>query len=126
MSAASSDGDNVAFASAHMPWYEGATLIGSGQINGVPGGSSGFHNAKLQSIPLALLGPDPVPFGIADTLNLKVSVRNACTGSGKNSGTARLWFNDAAASSRFDATIEGTVSNYFLRSGSAPLKSFLL
>jgi hypothetical protein len=42
-----------------------------------------------------------------------------CTGSGKSSGTARLWFNDAAASSRFDATIAGTTRDYFLRTAFA-------
>jgi hypothetical protein len=43
-------------------------------------------------------------------------VRNACTGSGKNSGTARLWFNDAAANSRFNATIDSPTT-YYLRDG---------
>ena len=94
--------------------YRNTTLIGSGQLVSVPGGSSGFNHAKLHSIRLEPLGPDPVPFGIADTLSIKVSVRNACTGSGKNSGTARLWFNDAAANSGFDATIAETTRHYFL------------
>ena len=43
-------------------------------------------------------------------------MRNACTGSGKNSGAARLWFNDSAANSRFDATI-GSPAIYYLRDG---------
>ena len=45
-------------------------------------------------------------------------MRNACTGSGKNSGTARLWFNDSAANSRFDATL-GSPHTYFLADGFA-------
>jgi len=47
-------------------------------------------------------------------LSVKLFVRNACSGSGKNSGTARLWFNDSAANSRFAATI-GSPKTYFLR-----------
>jgi hypothetical protein len=55
--------------------------------------------------------------GIAagDTLSIKLLVRNACVGSGKNSGRARLWYDDAAANSRFDTTIDGTTSDWFLR-----------
>ena len=36
---------------------------------------------------------------------------------GHRSGTARLWFNDAAANSRFSASIGGTASDYFLVNG---------
>ncbi|HEY7163681.1 MAG TPA: kelch repeat-containing protein [Candidatus Binatia bacterium] len=96
--------------------YKDSTLIGSGQVNSVPGGSSGFNNAKLDSIPLNLSAPTPFPGG--STLALKLYVRNACTGSGKNSGTARLWYNDAAANSQFGATIE-TAQTYFLVDGFA-------
>src|SRR5687768_16791317 len=55
-----------------------------------------------------------VTFQSCDTLNIKLYVRNACTGSGKNSGKARLWYNDSTANSRFDATI-GSPKTYFLR-----------
>jgi len=48
-------------------------------------------------------------------VSITLYVRNACTGSGKNSGRARLWFNDSAANSRFDATIGGNPRTYFLR-----------
>ena len=85
----------------------------------MPGGSSGFNNAKLQTIPLALSGPDPMSFGAADIFSITLYARNACTGSGKSSGAARLWFNDAAASSRFSATIAGQTRDYVLRSGFA-------
>jgi hypothetical protein len=37
--------------------------------------------------------------------------------SGHRSGTARLWFNDAAANSRFGATIGSMTSDYFLLNG---------
>jgi hypothetical protein len=91
-------------------------LVGAGQINSVPGGSSGFNNAKLNTIPLTLFGPVEMPTG--SQLNIQLFVRNACTGSGKNSGGARLWFNDSAANSHFDATI-GSPATYFLWDGFA-------
>jgi uncharacterized protein YaiE (UPF0345 family) len=96
--------------------YKDATLVGSGQANSIAGGSSGFNNAKLDTIPLNLSAPVDFPPGSTSTLSIKLYVRNACTGSGKNSGTARLWYNDAAANSQFGATI-GTVSDFYLRDG---------
>ena len=53
-------------------------------------------------------------FQSGDTVSIKLYARNACVGSGKNSGRARLWFNDSAANSRFDGTI-GDPRTYFLR-----------
>ena len=96
---------------------QNSTLIGSGEVLSVAGGSSGFNNAKLHTIPLALSSLDPMSFGDADIFSITVYVRNACTGSGKSSVTARLWFNDVAANSRFGATIAGDDRDYFLRSG---------
>jgi hypothetical protein len=101
------------------------TPVGSGQLNSVAGGSSGFNNAKLDEIPLLLTAPVAVSPG--NTLSIQVYARNACSGSGHNSGRARLWYNgklvDAGATrdagSRFDATIGGSNSDYFLRSGFA-------
>ena len=89
------------------------TVIGSGQVNGVSGGSSGFNNAILDTINMAL--PSPVTFQSGDTLSFRLSVRVAATG--HRSGTARLWFNDAEANSRFSATVNATTSNYFLLNG---------
>lgn len=96
------------------------SVVGSGQLNDVPGGGSGFNNAVLRTITLAL--SSPVPIGPGDTMSFRLSVRIAAT-SGHNSGTARLWYNgqpiDSGASrdagSRFDATIAGSTSDYFLR-----------
>jgi hypothetical protein len=95
--------------------YKGNELISSGQVNSVPGGSSGFNNAKLDTIPFSAFAPVNAPSG--SQLKLKLYVRNTCTGPTHNSGTARLWFNDSAADSRFDATINSTTSDYFLRDG---------
>jgi hypothetical protein len=100
------------------------SVVGSGQINDVPGGSSGFNNAVLRTITLAL--GSPVNIGAGDTLSFRLSVRIAAT-SGHTSGTARLWYNGAAvdsgpgrdAGSRFDATISGSTADYFLRTGFA-------
>jgi uncharacterized delta-60 repeat protein len=90
-------------------------LVGSGQLNSVAAGSSGFNNAKLDTIPFSSFSPVDVPAG--SQLSLKLSVRNACSGSRHNSGVARLWFNDSVANSRFGATIGATTSDYFLRDG---------
>lgn len=93
------------------------SLVGSGQLNNVPGGSSGFNNAVLRTINLALSLPVNVSAG--DTLSIKLSVRIAVGVAGHRSGTARLWFNDSAANSRFGATIGGATADYFLRDGFA-------
>ncbi|MEK6407428.1 MAG: FG-GAP-like repeat-containing protein [Acidobacteriota bacterium] len=87
------------------------SVIGSGQLNDVPGGSSGFNNAILDTINLALSSQANVC--AADTLGLRLSVRIAAS-SGHRSGTARLWYDDAAATSRFNATISGMPGDYFL------------
>jgi hypothetical protein len=105
--------------------YENGAPVGSGHLDSVAGGSSGFNNAKLNVIPLTLTSPVPVSSG--QTFAIEVSARNACAGSGKNSGRARLWYNgqpiDSGATrdagSRFDATINGSTSDYFLRTGFA-------
>ena len=101
------------------------TLVGSGQVNSVsPGLGTGYFLAKLTSIPLTLTsGPVDVPPG--STLKVSVLVRNACTGSSRSSGTARLWYDGKEVdtgfkhdtASRFGATIAGVTSEYFLRSG---------
>ncbi|HKZ55875.1 MAG TPA: Ig-like domain-containing protein [Anaerolineales bacterium] len=95
--------------------YLDSDLVGSGQLDKVPGGSSGFNNARLNTIPINLFAPVDVPPG--SVLSLKLYVRNTCFGNTHNSGTARLWYNDSAANSRFNATIEGVSSDYFLRDG---------
>src|SRR4029077_16166740 len=89
------------------------TVIGSGQVNSVSGGSSGFNNAILDIINMTL--SNAVAFNQGDTLSFRLSVRVATTG--HRSGTARLWFNDGAANSRFNAVIDGSTNSYFLRNG---------
>jgi hypothetical protein len=104
--------------------YVNGAPVGSGQLNSVPGGSSGFNNASLQTIPVNLTG-GPVTVHSGDTLAVQISARNACAGSGHNSGRARLWYNGQPidsgagreAGSRFDASVVGSAHDYFLRSG---------
>jgi hypothetical protein len=103
-----------------------ATKVGQGELDNVGSGGSGFNNAILNTIPLSLTG-GPVLVGSGDALKIKVSARRTCFGTGHVSGTPRLWHNGQAvdsgatrdAGSRFDATIGGTTSDYFLRSGFA-------
>jgi hypothetical protein len=95
--------------------FKNGLLVGSGQVNDVVGGSSGFNNAKLDSINLALSEmPTFVP---GDTLSIRLSVRIAAS-SGHRSGTARLWFNDASANSRFTANLGGMTNTFYLQSSS--------
>ena len=89
--------------------------MSAGEIASVSGGSSGFNNAHQYMI--ALTAVPGTTFTPGDTLSVALYVRNACAGSGKNSGRARLWYDDAAANSRFAATI-GSASTYYLRPNS--------
>jgi hypothetical protein len=108
-----SDAVGIRFDLRAEVYRNGTQLVGSGELASVAGGSSGFNNAKQNAI--ALTPSSGVTFNAGETLSIKLLVRNACTGSGKNSGTARLWYNDNAANSRFDATI-GNPATYYLGS----------
>jgi hypothetical protein len=89
----------------------------------VSSGGSGFAKAILNSIPLNL--PDGLTLLTDDELSLRVSMRRTCSGAGHNSGAVRLWYNgqpvDSGAArdagTRFRITADGTITNYFLRSG---------
>jgi hypothetical protein len=99
------------------------TLVGSGELDNVNSPTGAFKSNMLNTINLALTnGPAPIPFG--GQLQMRVSARRSCLGGGQvTSGSARLWYNGAAidkgasadAGSRFDATISGSSSDYFLR-----------
>jgi CSLREA domain-containing protein len=90
-------------------------VIASGELDDVPGGSSGFNNAVLRTINAALTG-GPVSVNSGDTLSFRLSVRVAAS-SGHVSGTARLWYNDSAANSRVQATIGGNALTGYLVNG---------
>ena len=102
--------------------YRNGVPIGTGHVDSVLGGSSGFNNAKLDTIPI-LLTDSPA----GGTLSIQVYARNACVGSGHNSGRARLWYNGQPidtgatrdAGSRFGIPNSGSATDYFLRTGSA-------
>jgi hypothetical protein len=98
--------------------FNGDTLIGTGQLNGAAGGGSGFGNAKLNTIALNLTStPQDLPEGTL--LSVRVSARISCSARGHASASARLWFNDPQASSRFAAMIDGVSTDYYLRVGSS-------
>jgi hypothetical protein len=89
------------------------SVIASGQLNNQPGGSSGFNNAVLRTLFLAMNAP--VALNSGDTVSMRVSVRVADgVVGGHRSGTARLWFADSAANSRVIVTIDGVRTTYFL------------
>jgi len=102
--------------------YVNGAPVGSGELDSVPGGSSGFNNAILRTIPVNLTGGS-VSVQSGDVLAVQISARNACVGSGHNSGRARLWYNGQPidsgsgrdAGSRFDASVVGSPDDYFLR-----------
>ena len=95
--------------------FQNGSLIGSGEMDGVSGGGSGFNRAILDQIPLTLFAPAVLLPG--DTLSIRLSVRVGATG--HRSGTARLWFADSAADSRFGATIDGASATFYLLDGFA-------
>jgi streptogramin lyase len=102
------------------------TKVGQGELDNVAPGSSGFNNALLGSIPLALTG-GVIDFPAEAGFEMRLSVRRTCSGLGHATGTVRLWYNGQSvdggagrdAGSRFDATIDGSDDTYFLRSGFA-------
>jgi len=101
-------------------------VVGTGQVPNVKAGGSSFKKAVLDTMTLALSAPTAAPSGA--TLAIRASVRVSCTTATSGMSTlARLWYNGKAidsgtskdAGSRFDATIGGTNSNYFLRTSLA-------
>jgi uncharacterized repeat protein (TIGR01451 family) len=98
------------------------SVVGTGQLSNVMAGRGTFGSALLDTMTLALNAPTPAPAGTS--LSLRVSVRVSCARASNGvSAMARLWYNgqpkdsrlNADAGSRFDATIAGINSNYFLR-----------
>jgi protocatechuate 3,4-dioxygenase beta subunit len=96
--------------------FKDNTLVSSGQLNSVTVGTI-FGTMTQLSVPFNSF--TPVNFPTGSQLKLKVSTRNACSGSLDSNGTVRLFYNDSGANSRFDATIEGSNSDYYLRSAFA-------
>jgi YVTN family beta-propeller protein len=104
--------------------FVNSQLVGSGQLNNVATGSSGFNNARFNTIPLSLTG-GPASLPANAQLTFRLSVRRTCFGAGHNSGTPRLWFNgqpvdsgaNADAGSRFSGTIANSTTTYYPRTG---------
>ena len=103
------------------------TPIGSGTLTNVLAGSSGFNNALLRAIPLALSGGSTEVAEGAE-LAIRVAVRRTCaTTTGHASGVVRLWYNGQPidggsardAGSRVAAIIDDETLSLFLRTGLA-------
>lgn len=97
-------------------------VVGTGQLPNVPAGGNTFRTAVFDTVSLTLSTPTAAPLGT--TFSIRASVRVSCSTAGTGiSGAARLWYNGQPidtgrrkdAGSRFDATIGGVNSNYFLR-----------
>jgi len=110
--------------------YANGNLVSTGEIDSVSVGSNvGPGGITQQTIPFNSFTPVDFPSG--SSLSVKVSARNACSGSGKNSGTANLWYNTNTNNSNFGATVDTNSSTYYLlansilgtSAGSGPLKS---
>jgi hypothetical protein len=104
--------------------FVNATKVGQGQLDNVSAGTSGFNGAILDTMTLSL---NPASLNFNDALKIMVSARRTCSGAGHNSGMVTLWYNGKEidtglardAGSRFDATIGGSNSNYYLRTSFA-------
>ena len=100
--------------------------IGEGRLDNVSAGSSGFSNAVLRAIPIALTA-GPVDFPEVASIEVKLSARSTCSGGGNPSGVARLWYNGQPtdtgakrnAGSRLDAVDTLVTFGHFLRGGFA-------
>jgi hypothetical protein len=95
--------------------------IGMGQVDGVPGGGSGFANARLVTIPLS--ASPPGDFASGDVVALEIAVRTACVGSRHRSGSARVWFNGPPIDS---GPSKNAGSRVLLTAGGAPTDFFLV
>ena len=91
--------------------FRNGALAGSGQIDNAGSGGPGFAHSSFHTIPMTVAAPVAVCPG--DVLAFRLSVRNACA------DAARLWYDDAAANSRFRTTIGGSTADSFLRAGGA-------
>jgi hypothetical protein len=84
-------------------------------VENVRGGSSGLARAVMDAIfPSTALDP-PVAVDPDTVLRVTLSARITCSGATHGSGTARLWFGDAQASTSLDATIGDVTKTYYLR-----------
>jgi microsomal dipeptidase-like Zn-dependent dipeptidase len=95
-------------------------LVGSGELLGVPAGSSGFNRAVLRAISL---GAGDVDVSGGGELAVTLKVRRTCSRpKGHASGTVRLWYNGAPmdsgrgrdAGSRLTLTVDGQPQVLFL------------
>ena len=100
--------------------FKNGVLVGSGQLDNVSGGGLGLNNAILRSIGLAF-SSSTITLVSSDKLSIRLSVRISGDADGADRpgrrATARLWFDNSRVNSRFDATINGVDSTFYLRDG---------
>jgi hypothetical protein len=101
--------------------FKNGVLVGSGQLNNVSGGGLSLNDAILRSIGLAFSSSN-ITLVSSDKLSIRLSVRIGGNDEGADQrpgrrATARLWFNNSRVNSRFDATINGVDSTFYLRDG---------
>jgi len=98
--------------------FKNGVLVGSGQLNNVSGGGLGLNNAILRSIGLAFSSSN-ITLVSSDKLSIRLSVRISGDDEGADrpgrKARARLWFNNSRVNSRFDATVNGVNSTFYLR-----------
>ena len=98
--------------------FKNGVLVGSGELDNASGGGLGLNNAILRSIGLAFSNSN-ITLVSSDKLSIRLSVRLSGDDKGADrpgrKATARLWFNNSRVNSRFDATINGVDSTFYLR-----------
>jgi hypothetical protein len=85
--------------------YVDDALVTEGTAASLVTGSSGFNNSRRHRVSFPSFAPYPLTGPSVFTVRLLA--RNACTGSGKNSGSIRLWLNDFSALSAAELVMDG-------------------
>lgn len=110
----------------HADVLVNGVIAGSGDVANAATGSSGFNNAQLQALALAMPN-GPVDLATGANVSLRLSVRRTCSAVvGHTSGIVRFWYAGQPidqgvsrdAGSRFAASINGASSQFFPWAGS--------
>jgi hypothetical protein len=104
--------------------FAGEAQIGSGELRAAPGGSSGFNNATIDTIPISGLDTGDLPDN-AD-LKIRISARKACDAPGHASGTARLWYGGTASVKNPASKTNAADSGFALTIGAVRRQFYLL
>lgn len=91
--------------------FKNGTLIGSGQLDAVSGGSIIFNEAVARLVSLSV--PAPVAFSSGDIVSIMLSARISSVPGVKGTHTVRLWYNDPQADTHFEMALEGQTRSYY-------------